>query len=324
MVAPQPDSPEEIEAFKDPAKLHAYRQQLESANNALFKNLVFQETCQELKKEFRSGIEKVMKERLAQNPSLFERMLPDFQPWCRRLTPGDDYLVAIQQPNAKLVDSTIETITSTGLRMADGETEDVDIIITATGFVNSRIFPWSMTGKEGQTLASLWKEDADGYLSICAPSMPNFFTIGCGPNFTIANGSVLSSFGFTSDYVTRWVRKMATEDIKCVVARDEAVQAYNIYIQEVLRRTAWNDDCRSWYRKGRVDEYRTGITAIYPGSMMHYRSMLEELRGEDFEITYRSANRFRFYGNGLTALDMSENPNLAFYLQDTMKFENMI
>jgi cation diffusion facilitator CzcD-associated flavoprotein CzcO len=290
----------------------------------IFKNLVYQETQQQLKKDFRAGIEKVMKKKLSARPDLFKRMLPNYQPWCRRLTPGDDYMVAIQQPNASLIDSPIETITPNGLRTADGQTEEVDVIVMATGFVNSRIFPWTMTGKDGKTLASLWKEDADGYLSVCAPSMPNFFTIGCGPNFTIANGSVLSSFGFTADYVLRWVCKIATEDIRSVLPRDDAVQAYNIYVQEVLRRTAWNEDCRSWYRKGRVDEYRTGITAIYPGSMMHYRSMLEELRPEDFEITYRSANRFRFYGNGLTALDMSEEPSLAFYLRDTMKLENTL
>jgi cation diffusion facilitator CzcD-associated flavoprotein CzcO len=290
----------------------------------IFKNLVFQETQQQLKRDFRGGIEKVMKEKLAARPDLFERMLPDYQPWCRRLTPGDDYILAIQEPNSTLIDSPIETITSTGLRTANGQTEEVDVIVLATGFENSRIFPWKMIGDGGKSLASLWEEDSDGYLSVCAPSMPNFFTIGCGPNFTIANGSVLSSFGFTADYVLRWVRKIATEDIKSVVPRDDAVQAYNIYIQEVLRRTAWNEDCRSWYRKGRVDEYRTGITAIYPGSMMHYRSMLEELRPEDFEITYRSANRFRFYGNGLTAMDMSEEPRLAFYLTDTMKLENTL
>jgi cation diffusion facilitator CzcD-associated flavoprotein CzcO len=290
----------------------------------IFKNLVFQETQQQLKKDFRAGIEKVMKQKLSARPDLFERMLPDHQPWCRRLTPGDDYMMAIQQSNAKLIDSPIEKITSTALHTANGETEEVDVIVMATGFVNSRIFPWTMTGKDGKNIASLWKEDANGYMSVCAPSMPNFFTIGCGPNFTIANGSVLSSFGFTADYVLRWVRKIATEDIKSVTPCDDAVQAYNIYIQEVLRRTAWNEDCRSWYRKGRVDEYRTGITAIYPGSMMHYRSMLEELRPEDFEITYRSANRFRFYGNGLTELDMSEDPNLAFYLAETMKLENTL
>jgi hypothetical protein len=265
-----------------------------------------------------------MKERLAANPQLYDRLLPDFQPWCRRLTPGDDYLPAIQQPNAKLIDSPIEMVTATELHTADGHTEEVDIIVAATGFVNSRIFPWTMTGKNGTTLATLWKDNPDAYLSVCAPSMPNFFTIGCGPNFTIANGSVLSSFGFIADYVVKWARKIATEDIKSVVVRDDAVQAFNIYIQEVLRRTAWNGDCRSWYRKGRVDEYRTGITAIYPGSMMHYRSMLGELRPEDFEITYRSANRFRFYGNGLTELDMTEGADLAFYLKETMKLENMI
>ncbi|KAL2014882.1 hypothetical protein VTN00DRAFT_2407 [Thermoascus crustaceus] len=317
-------SPKEKESFKDPTALLAYRQRLESLANGIFKNLVFQDTCQDVKKEFRASVEKLMKERLASHPELHGRLIPQYEPWCRRLTPGDDYLAAIQQPNAKLVDTPIESVTSTGLRTADGHTEEFDIIIAATGFVNSRVVPWTMTGLHGQTLASLWKDDVDGYLSVCAPSMPNYFSIGCGPNYTIANGSVLSSFGFVSDYVLKWARKIATEDIRSIVPRDDVIKQYNIYLQEVLRRTAWNGDCKSWYRKGRTNQYRTGITAIYPGSLMHFRSMLEEIRGEDFDIKYRSPNRFRFYGNGLTDLDMTDGADLAFYLQDTFRKENML
>ena len=76
--------------------------------------------------------------------------------------------------------------------------------------------------------------------------MPNFFTIGCGPNFTIANGPVLSAFGFLTEYVLQWVTKIAREDIHSVCVKEDIVEAYNIYIQQVLRRTAWNRECESW------------------------------------------------------------------------------
>lgn len=39
---------------------------------------------------------------------------------------------------------------------------------------------------------------------------------------------------------------------------------------------------------------------MYAGSLNHYRQMLESFRAEDFTIEYRSPNRFRFMGNGLT------------------------
>jgi hypothetical protein len=106
-----------------------------------------------------------------------------------------------------------------------------------------------------------------------------------------------------------------------VTVNNEAVEAYNIYLQQILRRTAWNEDCDSWYKKGRADEYRTGITAIYPGSMNHFRQMLSSIRGEDFDLVYSSKNRYNFVGNGLTEVDVSEDGDLSAYLAKTMKFE---
>lgn len=319
-----PDTDDEKESFKDPQNLYDYRRKLESTSNGIFKNLVFDETAQEVKKGFRSSMEKVMKDRLNNNPELLKSLVPKYQPWCRRLTPGDGYLEALQEPNARLVDNPIETITATGVRTKNGEETEYDVIVAATGFVNSRVVPWKMLGRNGIPLAERFKEDADGYLSVCAPSMPNYFSIGCGPNFTIANGPVLSALGFISDYILQWARKIAEEDIHSICVKDSVVEAYNIYIQQVLRRTAWNRECESWYKKGRRDEYRTGITAIYPGSMMHFKSMLQQIRPEDFDLKYRSANMFRFYGNGLTDLDMHDNPDLSFYLEDTMKLDSIM
>ena len=40
------------------------------------------------------------------------------------------------------------------------------------------------------------------------------------------------------------------------------------------------------------------MTATWPGSALLYRQMIQELRPEDFEIEYRTRNRFRFMGNG--------------------------
>ena len=157
-----------------------------------------------------------MKERLAESPDLHKRLIPTYQPWCRRLTPGDAYLTALQAPNAELVDTPIETVTENGIRTVGGGSHDYDIIVAATGFVNSRVVPWTMKGRGGVLLSDRWREDSEGYLSVCAPDMPNYFSIGCGPNFTIANGSVLSALGFVSDYILRWAVKIASEDIRYV------------------------------------------------------------------------------------------------------------
>ena len=45
------------DVFKDPAKLFEYRIKLERTSNSIFKTLVFNETCQDVKKAFRTNIE---------------------------------------------------------------------------------------------------------------------------------------------------------------------------------------------------------------------------------------------------------------------------
>jgi hypothetical protein len=93
------------------------------------------------------------------------------------------------------------------------------------------------------------------------------------------------------------------------------VDDYNVYSQEFLKRTVWTSGCRSWYKNGKVDGK---VTAMYAGSVLHYKEILEEWRAEDFEFEYRSKNRFSFMGNGLTIREVRNGPggeDLGFYVK---------
>jgi hypothetical protein len=67
-----------------------------------------------------------------------------------------------------------------------------------------------------------------------------------------------------------------------------------------MKRLVWSSACRSWFKNGKIHR---PVTAIYP-SRLHYFEMLREVRYEDYEITYRSANRFQFMGNGYTECEL--------------------
>jgi hypothetical protein len=43
--------------------------------------------------------------------------------------------------------------------------------------------------------------------------------------------------------------------------------------------------------------------------------MIEKIRPEDFNIKYRSRNRFRFMGNGRTTREYDPDADLAWYLK---------
>lgn len=59
--------------------------------------------------------------------------IPRFPPGCRRITPGDAFLEAIQKPNAELIPKSIIAVTEDGLIDEDGNERKVDTIICATG-----------------------------------------------------------------------------------------------------------------------------------------------------------------------------------------------
>lgn len=88
-------------------------------------------------------------------------------------------------------------------------------------------------------------------------------------------------------------------------------------VDDVLGRSAkitcrvWAAGCRSWYNRGRPGGK---VTAQYPGSLVHWRLMLEQPRFEDYNITYRSRNRFEFMGNGFSELEVTGG-DLAWYLE---------
>lgn len=54
---------------------------------------------------------------------------------------------------------------------------------------------------------------------------------------------------------------------------------FNVYAQELIKRTVWTGDCRSWFKRGNSDGR---VTAMYPGSVIHCKELLDEFRTEDF------------------------------------------
>lgn len=73
----------------------------------------------------------------------------------------------------------------------------------------------------------------------------------------------------------------------------------------------WTGNCRSWFKNGSVDGR---VTAMYAGSVMHFKEVLEEFRTEDFEFAWRNRNRFSFMGNGITIREEKKG-DLAYYVR---------
>lgn len=251
-----------------------------------------------------------MSSKLNNDPELCEKLIPKWELGCRRVTPGDGYLESFLRPNVHLTNSPIVKIDETGIVTEDGKHQDFDVIVCATGFDISQIPPYPVVGRNGATLAEKWKDEPESYLSLACPSFPNYFFF-TGPNAVVGHGSLIQCLGWTADWILKWVRKMAREDIANVTPKQEVVDEFVRYGDQIHKTLTWTGGCRSWYKANRVDGR---VTATFAGSAILFHTLISELRPEDFEIEYRSRNRFRFMGNGFTPYELEPDADLAYYV----------
>jgi hypothetical protein len=84
----------------------------------------------------------------------------------------------------------------------------------------------------------------------------------------------------------------------------------NSITQTMLRGTAWEDTCSGWYHDN------TGrITAVWPGSGLHFQQVIRNPRWEDYNIKYMNKhNMFAYFGLGFTQAERDPNADKAPYM----------
>ncbi|KAF4996087.1 hypothetical protein FDECE_12583 [Fusarium decemcellulare] len=299
-------SEEQKKLWREDEKAHRlYRKDLEQSVNAFFFAMCLENPAQPF---FQGLCKDRMHASLVNAPELERRIQPEFKAGCRRITPGDGYLEALQQPNCRDCWDPIECITEDGIRTSAG-VEKFDLIVCATGFDSSWLPQWKLVGRDGATLEKMWEEDPKAFFATQVENLPNYGMIN-GPNPPISHGSVIQQMSWTCDYLLRWIQRMNRQNIKSIAVRKEAVDDFNDYSQEFLKRTVWSGECRTLYKNGRSVGR---VTGVYAGSMTHFQRGLEEVGGEHFHITWRTGNRFHCLGNGTTETDKNGTGDLAPY-----------
>jgi cation diffusion facilitator CzcD-associated flavoprotein CzcO len=109
---------------------------------------------------------------------MLKALIPDFEIGCRRFTPGDHYLHALQQENCDMISDHIVRVTETGITDATGKTRDFDVIICATGFDTSFEPRFPVIGKDRFSLSENWGMDkpTESYMGAMVAQCPNFFS----------------------------------------------------------------------------------------------------------------------------------------------------
>ena len=131
-TTPVEHPPEERQKFNEnPVLYHDYRHKVEEEMNRA-PMVFFRGT--EIQELFRKMADESMREKLKKKPWIYDSIVPDYPPGCRRLTPGPGYLEALVEDNVDFVGTGISRVTEKGLMDNDGNFHEVDAIIYATGF----------------------------------------------------------------------------------------------------------------------------------------------------------------------------------------------
>ncbi|KAJ4516740.1 hypothetical protein HRR88_007892 [Exophiala dermatitidis] len=302
---------EQKQEFRDPYKIVEHAKSIEDQVNGLWGSFYKNSKAQA---EGQAALKKRMSEMIKD-----ERLLKGFTPtWgigCRRITPGDPYIEAIQKPNVSVHFTPVTRIDKTGVIGADGVHREVDTIICATGFDVSYKPRFPIVGQNGIDLADKWKVCPEGYLGLAIPGFPNFLTF-IGPNWPVENGSVMGPLYYVSQYAMQMIKKIQTEYIRSIAPKQDVTDAFNEHCQEWVRHTVWVDECRSWYKNNETGR----VNAVWPGSSLHYIEAIRQPRYEDFEISYlgpAKKNMWAYLGMG-TVPALVEKKDVSPYLNVEM------
>ncbi|KAF9886732.1 hypothetical protein FE257_011109 [Aspergillus nanangensis] len=303
-------TPEQKANFRqNPEELLKHRQEIDHALNSRFPNFYKGSAAQ---KASRDIVEKGMREKLAaMDPALREKLIPEFDVGCRRVTPGEGYLEALQKDNVQVVTGPIQRIQKDGLITGDGTAHPVDVIIAATGYDTTYIPSFPLIGRNGVNLGKRWSQTgAEAYFTCAVPDMPNYFMV-VGPNTPISNGSLMPAIETQLEFALGFTKKIQSQGVKSVVVTQQANTEFNDHKDAVMNLLTFSGNCSSWYKGGTSDGR---IVGPWPGSVNHFLESLKEPRLQDFEFRYEGANRYAYLGSGLSLREHKNEP-LGWYIR---------
>jgi cation diffusion facilitator CzcD-associated flavoprotein CzcO len=181
------------------------------------------------------------------DPKLRAQLRPNFRFGCKRVLLSDNYYPALTQPNVELVGAGIREIVAEGILDTEGRLHELDTIIWATGFeVTDPPFAKYVRGRNGLSLAELWRGSPQAHLGTMVAGFPNMFLM-TGPNTGLGHNSMILMIEAQLELMLGAL----TEFERGAVTIEPDADAQARFIAEIERGgqgTVWTaGGCASWY-----------------------------------------------------------------------------
>jgi cation diffusion facilitator CzcD-associated flavoprotein CzcO len=263
-------------AFRDdPALMVRTRQGLSRAFADHFANAVVDAESPEMQL-----IEEICRTHLESvaDAELRAKLTPDYRAACKRLIASGGFYPAMQRPNASLVTERIKRIEPSGVRTADNELHELDVLVLATGFrVDRFLRPIDVLGRDGTSLDDAWAERPSAHLALMVPGFPNLFLLN-GPNGPVGNFSLIDVAELQLGYTIQLL-DLLRAGASAVEPTREAAEEFESARVEATKRTVWVTGCRSWYLDDR------GVPAAWPWSIDRFREVMQVPDLRQYEVT---------------------------------------
>ncbi|HEX7822003.1 MAG TPA: NAD(P)/FAD-dependent oxidoreductase, partial [Sphingobium sp.] len=160
----------------------------------------------------------------------------------------------------------------------DGTLHELDILVYATGFdAHAYLRPMKLTGENGISLDTVWRDLPLTYHSMTIPRMPNFLLIN-GPYSPGGSASVVGIVETQVDYLLKLIDHIVTHDV-AMAPRTDAASAWLEDIREQARNSLWGTGgCTSWYLDA------TGTPTLNPTTLSELQETLAEPIYTDYEV----------------------------------------
>lgn len=115
-------------------------------------------------------------------PELWEVLTPNYSPGCKRVIFSDSYYPTLNKRHVDLETRPIARVAESGIETTDGELQEHDLIVVATGFRSVEFMhPIRVLGRNGRPLSDIWRNGAVAYYGMTVEDLPNFAML-YGPN----------------------------------------------------------------------------------------------------------------------------------------------
>jgi cation diffusion facilitator CzcD-associated flavoprotein CzcO len=223
-------------------------------------------------------------EEVVKDPTLRQKLTPDFRIGCKRILITKDYLPALTRPNVDVVTTGINEVREHSIVTADGVEHEVDTIIFGTGFhVMDLPFANHVRGRDGRTLNETWAGSPSAYLGTTVNGFPNLFFL-MGPGTGLGHTSVILMLESQLQILMGALEHMRNKRLDVIEPRKDVQDRYFTWLQKEAQGTVWTaGGCASWY----LDQ-NGKLTSLWPHGTMAFRNKAR-FRENDYVLSHRSA-----------------------------------